>query len=112
MKHRDIELTETQERALELATERHDKRVHFVWHPYGAEWESEFTIDEFIEDANKVKMGEWFLHSWSGSITDKRLPIWERIGNGRYGEPKPRGHVCWKQVGYYDPSTGNLVIGD
>ena len=126
MKHRNVELTETQERALELATERHDKRVHFAWYPKNAEWESEFTLDEFMQDADKVKVGEWLLLSWSGvtwvevawvedkltperSPTYKHLPIWERIG---HSEDKPLGHVCWKQVGYYNPSTGNLVIGD
>ena len=83
-------------------------------------------FDEFLQDADKVKAGEWLLLSWSGitwvevawverKLTPERpsdykhLPIWERIG---YSVDKPLGHVCWEKVGYYDPSTGNLVIGD
>ena len=103
MKHRSITLTEKQEKAFNVATEAHDKKVHWLWYPqdHGVEF------DEFMEDANKVEMGEWLMQSCSGSITCKHIPIWERIGENQFDG---LGQLCWKSVGYYDPDTGNLVI--
>ena len=102
MKHRSITLTETQEKAFRLATEAHAEKVHFLWYP-----QSDVEMDEFIEDSDKVGMGEWLMQSWCGSVVSKRLPIWERV---RKDLREPLGPACWKSVGYYDPEDGTLVI--
>ena len=47
MKHRSITLTETQEKAFNVATEAHTKKVHFLWYPQDGGVE----FDEFMEDA-------------------------------------------------------------
>ena len=103
-KHRNVTLTETQERAFNAAAEAHDKKVHFAWFPKNAEWENGYTRAEFDEDMGRVAVGEWLLQSWSGSRTDKGLPIWERIANPHHEE------FQWREVGYYSPDTGNLVL--
>ena len=103
MKHRSITLTKTQEKAFRVATKAHTKKVHWLWYPQ----DSGVELDEFIDDANKVRMGEWLMQSWSGSVTDKHIPLWERIGRCA---PGSFDRLSWKEIGYYDPDTGNLVI--
>ncbi len=102
MKHRSITLTKTQEKAFRVASEAHAEKVHFLWYP-----QSDAEMDEFVEDADKIEEGEWLMQSCSGSITCKRLPIWERIG---LNEDDKLGKSCWKSVGYYNPETGSLVL--
>lgn len=102
MKHRSITLTETQEKAFNAATEAHTNKVHFLWYP-----QSDVEMDEFIEDADKVEMGEWLMQSWGGSVTCKHVPIWERVGRC---SPESFQRACWKPVGYYDPETGMLIL--
>ena len=103
MKHRSITLTETQEKAFNVATEAHTKKVHFLWYPQ----DSGVEFDEFVDDADKVEMGEWLMQSWSGAHGCKHIPIWERIGRCTFNN---LGQTCWKSVGYYDPEDGTLVI--
>ena len=102
MKHRSITLTKTQEKAFRVATKAHTEKVHWLWYPQ----DSGVELDEFIEDANKVGEGEWLMQSWSGSVTCKHIPIWER----KVKDGSDLGPDTWKDVGYYDPETGNLVL--
>jgi hypothetical protein len=92
MKHRNIRLTEKQELAFLLAMATHDAPVHFVWYPHNAHWSGTDTMDEFIEDQEKVQIGELLVQSWSGSPTVKSLPVWERI------EDYPDGKRQWKNA--------------
>ena len=103
MKHRSITLTDTQEKAFKVASEAHNRKVHFLWYPH----DSGVEMDEFMEDAGKIEEGEWLMQSWSGALGGKHIPIWERIG---LSEDDKLGKSCWKPVGYYDWGTGDLVL--
>ena len=103
MKHRSITLTETQEKAFNVATEAHTKKVHFLWYPQDGGVE----FDEFMEDAGKIEIGEWLMQSWGGSVTCNHLPIWKRIGHNTSNN---LGQLNWEKVGYYNPDTDKLVL--
>ena len=99
MKHRGITLTEKQEIAYRflcsLPGSCGGTRVHFVWYPHGADWQTESTMDEFTEDADKVQVGDYLIQSWSGSHTSRdTYPVWERISSEKGFTEK-----TWKKIG-------------